>query len=86
VLSLPKTVGLALLAGLLAGLAVGIILAVLLLRAADTAAMQYHRAEIAAILDASSATHQIVHEIVANAHTRIALLQMELKDLQEVQR
>lgn len=85
ILRLPASTMLIITVGLIAGLALGLVLAVIFLRAADAAAARYHRALIADILDRSSVIHQLVHEIIANANARIALLRVELDALKEAQ-
>jgi len=85
ILRLPASTILIITASVIAGLALGLVLAVVFLRAADAAAARYHRALIADILDRSSVIHQLVHEIVANANARIALLRLELDTLKETQ-
>jgi carbon starvation protein CstA len=85
ILRLPASTILIITASVIAGLALGLVLAVVFLRAADDAAARYHRALIADILDRSSVVHRLVHEIVANANARIALLRLELDTLKETQ-
>jgi len=85
ILRLPASTMLIVAASVIAGLALGLVLAVVFLRAADATAARYHRALIADILDRSSIIHQLVHEIVANANARIALLRLELDTLKETQ-
>ncbi len=71
--------------GLAAGFGLGIWLAIALLRAADTAASQYHSRMVATVLDASSSVHALVTDIVATASNRIAALRRELRRLKEAQ-
>lgn len=85
ILRLPASTMLIITVSLIAGLALGLVLAVVFLRAADAAAARYHRALIADILDRSSVIHRLVHEIIANANARIALLRVELDALKEAQ-
>ena len=85
ILRLPASTMLIVAASVIAGLALGLVLAVVFLRAADAAASRYHRALIADILDRSSVIHRLVHEIIANANARIALLRVELDALKEAQ-
>ena len=90
VLTLPASIGLFMLASvalivlaLLGGFVLGVRHAASALRAADSAAAQYHRAEVAAILDASSAVHHRVAAIVRQTHRRIEDLRTQLQHLQE---
>jgi hypothetical protein len=85
ILRLPASTILIITASVIAGLALGLVLTVVFLRAADDAAARYHRALIADILDRSSVIHRLVHEIIANANARIALLRVELDALKEAQ-
>lgn len=92
VLTLPASIGVFLLAtavlvllALLVGFVLGTHHATTLLRAADSAAAQYHRAEIASILDASSTVHHLVHGIVEQTRWRIDDLREQLKHLKETQ-
>ena len=87
ILSAREAVGASLLAGFLAGLAAGVALglsiAAGILRAADTVAMQYHRSEVAAMLDAANETHALVFDIVERSHARLADLRGLLARLKE---
>jgi hypothetical protein len=92
VLTLPASIGVFLLAtavlvllALLGGFALGMHHATTLLRAADAAAAQYHRAEIASILDASSTVHNLVQGIVTQTRWRIDDLREQLTRLKETQ-
>ncbi len=69
--------------GLLAGFALGASCAVNFLRAADSAAAQYHRALIARVLDASSTVHHEIEGIVQQTRWRIDDLRRQLKQLKE---
>jgi len=91
VLTLPASIGVFLLAtavlvllALLGGFVLGTHHATILLRAADAAAAQYHRAEIASILDASSTVHHLVHGIVLQTQGRIDDLRELLTSLREI--
>jgi len=93
VLTTPANSGLFVLVGLvlvvlafLAGFVLGLRSATRILRAADAAARQYHRAEVAEILDASSTVHELVGRIVRHAHHRIAELRAHLRRLEGAQR
>lgn len=86
ILKLPASVALLVLACLgcgLAGFGLGLVVALQLLRAANSAASQYHRAEVARILSASSAVHGVVQEVVRAAHTRIHELRRLLASVQQ---
>lgn len=86
ILKLPASVALLALAFLgcgLAGFGLGLVVALQLLRAANSAASQYHRAEVARILSASSAVHAVVQEVVRAAHTRIHELRRLLASVQQ---
>lgn len=92
VLTLPASIGVfafatavLVLLALLGGFALGVRHAGNVLRAADSATAQYHRAEVAAILDASSTVHHLVQDIVAQTHWRIDDLREQLKHLKETQ-
>jgi len=92
VLTLPASVGVLVLAtavlvllALLGGFVLGTHHATTLLRATDSAVAQYHRAEIASILDASSTVHLLVHGIVEQTRWRIDDLRELLRSLKETQ-
>jgi len=92
VLTLPASIGVFVLApavlvllALLGGFVLGTHRMTTLLRAADSAAAQYHRAEIASILDASSTVHLLVHGIVEQTKWRIDDLRELLRSLKETQ-
>jgi TctA family transporter len=76
----------AVLVGFVSGIVVGMRQAMTFLRLADAAAWQYHREELATILHASSAVHDLVQDIVQQAHARIRTLRTQLQDLKEAQR
>jgi len=87
VFTLPMSIALlvfgAALVGFVSGVTLGMRQALTFLRAADTAASQYHREEIAKILHASSTVHDLVQDIVQQAHARIRTLRTQLQDLKE---
>ena len=85
VVKLPASIVLLLLAGVgcgLAGFGLGLIIALQFLRAADRAANQYHRAEIARVLSASSTVHASVQEVLSIVHRRTQELQRLVAMLQ----
>jgi len=67
----------------LAGLGLGLVIALQLLRAADDAAAQYHRSEIARVLGASSTVHASVAEVLSIVHRRTQELQRLVAMLQK---
>jgi alpha/beta superfamily hydrolase len=78
VVKLPASIALLVLAGFgcgLAGFGFGLVVALQLLRAADSAAAQYHRAQIARVLGASSSVHASVQEALSIVHRRTQELQ-----------
>lgn len=86
VLPLPASIAVLVGAGLvflLAGIGIGVLLALAYLRAADRAADQYHRAEIARVLSASSTVHASVQEVLAIVHRRTQELQRLVAVLQK---
>ncbi len=87
VLTLPASVVLIVLLsvayGFACGVGIGTSAGTKYLRAADSAAAQYHRAGIAEILDRSSVVHQLVHDIIATADIQITQLRWELEALKE---
>jgi F0F1-type ATP synthase membrane subunit c/vacuolar-type H+-ATPase subunit K len=86
IVKLPASVVLLIGAGVgcgLAGFGSGLIVALQLLRAANSAASQYHRAEVARVLSASSAVHAAVQEVVRAAHARIHELRRLLASMQQ---
>jgi hypothetical protein len=92
VLTLPASIGVFVLAtavlallALLGGFVLGTHHATTLLRATDAAAAQYHRAEVASILDASSTVHNLVQGIVTQTRWRIDDLREQLTRLKETQ-
>jgi hypothetical protein len=68
---------------LLAGVGIGVRLALAYLRAADRAADQYHRAQIARVLGASSSVHASVQEVLSIVHRRTQELQRLVAMLQK---
>jgi hypothetical protein len=86
VLPLPASIavllGIAILV-LLAGLGIGVCIALAYLRAADRAAAQYHRTEIARVLGASSTVHASVQEVLSIIHRRTQELQRLVAMLQK---
>jgi hypothetical protein len=86
VLPLPASIAVLLGAGLLvllAGIGIGVCVALAYLRAADRAAAQYHRAEIARVLGASSTVHASVQEVLSIVHRRTQELQRLVAMLQK---
>jgi hypothetical protein len=86
VLPLPASIAVLLGAGilfLLAGLGIGVCIALAYLRAADRAAAQYHRSEIARLLGASSTVHASVQEVLSIVHRRTQELQRLVAMLQK---
>jgi hypothetical protein len=67
----------------LAGMALGFVIALQLLRAANRAASDYHRSEIARLLGASSAVHASVQEVLSIVHRRTQELQRLVAMLQK---
>ncbi len=94
VLTLPASIGVYVAAtlilmclALLGGFFLGERDATRLLRAADSAAAaQYQRQEIAGLLDASSAIHDLTEDIVLRAHGHIRDLRTQLEHLKKEQR
>lgn len=86
VLPLPASIavllGIALLV-FLAGVGIGVRVALAYLRAADRAAAQYHRTEIARVLGASSTVHASVQEVLSIVHRRTQELQRLVAMLQK---
>jgi hypothetical protein len=66
----------------LAGFGFGLVVALQLLRAADSAAAQYHRAQIARVLGASSTVHASVQEVLSIVNRRTQELQRLVSMLQ----
>jgi hypothetical protein len=86
VVKLPMSLALLALAGLgcgLAGFGLGLVVALQLLRASDRAAAQYHRAQIARVLGASSTVHASVQEVLSIVHRRTQELQRLVAMLQK---
>lgn len=86
VLPLPASIAVLLGAGLLfllAGVGIGVCIALAYLRAADRAAAQYHRAQIARVLGASSTVHASVQEVLSIVHRRTQELQRLVAMLQK---
>jgi hypothetical protein len=83
----PRTFTILFTAGFLVGIVtggiLGIRLAIALLRAADSAAAQYHRSEVARILDASSGVHDVIEDIVRHSRRRIDDLRRQLERVNE---
>jgi hypothetical protein len=67
----------------LAGFGLGLVVALQLLRASDRAAAQYHRAQIARVLGASSSVHASVQEVLSIVHRRTQELQRLVAMLQK---
>jgi hypothetical protein len=67
----------------LAGMGLGFVIALQLLRAANRAASDYHRSEIARLLGASSAVHASVQEVLSIVHRRTQELQRLVAMLQK---
>ncbi|MEO8378275.1 MAG: hypothetical protein ABI779_01305 [Acidobacteriota bacterium] len=85
VLPLPASTAVLLGAGLLfllAGIGLGVCVALAYLRASDRAAAQYHRAQIARVLGASSSVHASVQEVLSIVHRRTQELQRLVAMLQ----
>jgi hypothetical protein len=67
----------------LAGFGLGLVVALRFLRAANTAASEYHRSEIARVLGASSSVHASVQEVLSIVHQRTQELQRLVAMLQK---
>lgn len=85
IVNLPASIALLVLAAVgcgLAGFGFGLVVALRFLRAADSAAAQYHRAQIARVLGASSTVHASVEEALSIVHRRTQELQRLVAMLQ----
>lgn len=83
---LPASIALLLLAGVgcgLAGFGLGLVIALQFLRAANRAASDYHRSQIARVLGASSSVHASVQEVLSIVHRRTQELQRLVAMLQK---
>lgn len=86
ILRLPTSVGVLVLSALgcfLAGVGLGLAVALRFLRAANTAASEYHRAQVARLLGASSSVHTSVQEVLSIVHRRTQELQRLVAMLQK---
>lgn len=86
ILRLPTSVAVLVLAAFgcfLAGVGLGLVVALRFLRAANTAASEYHRAQVARLLGASSSVHASVQEVLAIVHRRTQELQRLVAMLQQ---
>jgi hypothetical protein len=86
VVKLPASIALLVLGAFgcgLAGFGLGLAAALQLLRASDRAAAQYHRAQIARVLGASSSVHASVQEVLSIVHRRTQELQRLVAMLQK---
>jgi hypothetical protein len=86
VVLLPASIVLLLLAGIgcgLAGFGLGLVIALQFLRAANRAASEYHRSQIARVLGASSSVHASVQEVLSILHQRTQELQRLVAMLQK---